>query len=272
MKSFLKRHLGPSSVQKLQSLRRRALRLGETLIWGSPLRERFLVALLAGYYESLFRRLWVLGEEPPHFANHRIDVFGLGFGPRAVGPQPFYRGFFSSEVVRRGDRLLDIGCGDGFFTMRFFGDRCSRIDAIDVEPDAIRTAGSQNASPNIRYFLLDAVSQPFPDSQYDVVVWDGALGHFPPDTTHQILAKILRVLAPEGIFVGSESLGHEGEDHLQFFESLEELGGLFKPYWKHIQLRSVSYPINKGALMRREAYWRCCSDPKRLQEAGWKTF
>jgi cyclopropane fatty-acyl-phospholipid synthase-like methyltransferase len=33
--------------------------------------------------------------------------------------------------VREGSRLLDIGCGDGFFTKRFFATRCAHIDTVD---------------------------------------------------------------------------------------------------------------------------------------------
>ena len=91
--------------------------------------------------------------------------------------------------MRDGDRVLDIGCGDGFFARRFFAAHGARVDAIDIEPGAITHAERHNSAPQIRYFLKDAVGEPFPSDAYDVVVWDGALGHFSPDTTDRMLAR-----------------------------------------------------------------------------------
>jgi 2-polyprenyl-3-methyl-5-hydroxy-6-metoxy-1,4-benzoquinol methylase len=87
------------------------------------------------------------------------------------------RGFFVADLLRDGDRLLDIGCGDGFFTNRFFAARCTHIDAIDNDAEAIRAACARHRASNITYALLDAAAQPFPNTRYDVIVWDGAIGH-----------------------------------------------------------------------------------------------
>jgi len=227
---------------------------------------------LERHYESLFRRLWIFGKDEPHFTNHQIGTFRFGYSLEPNGPEYFYRGFFSSEVLRRSDRVLDIGCGDGFFTKRFMAARCQSVDGIDIEPTAIESATRYNPGPNVRYQLLDAVKEPFPRSPYDAVVWDGALGHCARGDTMKMLRKIHASLAPGGVFTGSESLGPEGHDHLQFFESLEEMAALFRPIWKHVRLREVSYPINRGSFIRREGYWRCSDDRNRLDEAEWRHY
>ena len=113
------------------------------------------------------------------------------------------------------------------------------------------------------------MKSPFPRDDYDVIVWDGALGHFGKDTTHLMLKKIQNSLKATGIFAGSESLGLEGHDHLQFFNSLEDLYNIFKPYFKFIALKSRSYKIGNDFL-RNEAYWRCSNDLKRIDESDWK--
>jgi hypothetical protein len=82
-----------------------------------------------------------------------------------------------------------------------------------------------------------------------------------------MLSKIRNVLAPGGAFVGSESLGHEGHDHLQFFSSLSELCPLFGEHFPHVELRQLEYEV-KG-LRRVEAFWRCAGDRGRLDEARW---
>jgi len=272
--NLIKNRLSPTARRNLRRLQRRLLRMESSLIGGGKRRESALLKLLGRFYAHEYRREWQLGEEEPHFFSQRLGFFEFAFGQRGIGPYSFYRGFFASEVLQDNDRLLDIGCGDGFFTRRFLGERCAHIDAVDIEPSAIDEARTYNSAPNITYHLLDAVNQAFPDVDYDVVVWDGALGHFARDTTDHMLSKIRDALNTEGIFVGSESLGLEGSDHLQFFHSLEDLYALFSPYFKHIQLRCVTYRtgIGAAAFIRQEGYWRCANDPLRLQSAGWKIY
>jgi SAM-dependent methyltransferase len=243
----------------------------ERVLWGGESREQILLRLLGAHYESLFRRLWIYGKHEPHFTNHRIGTFRFGFAAEANGPEYFYRGFFSSELLRKSDRVLDIGCGDGFFTKRFFSPRCDSVDAIDIEPSAVAEAARFNAAGNVHYLLLDAVNESFPRSPYDVVVWDGAIGHFAKPDTVTMLQKIKQAMNAEGVFTGSESLGHEGHDHMQFFESLDDVAALLKPFWKHVQLREVTYPINRGTFLRREGFWRCSDDHRRL-DPGWRAF
>lgn len=273
--STIKNKLSPDLRRNLRKLRRRMSYLKESILGGGELRESVLLGLLGRHYASLYRRLWLLSDEEPHFSGHRVSVFTFAFGKTLLGPESFYRGFYSSEVIRGNDRVLDIGCGDGFFTGRFFSARCRHVDAIDNEPDAINEAVGHNSAPNISYHLLDAVSAPFPGDQYEVIVWDGALGHFATDTTNEMLEKISRHLTQDGIFVGSESLGLEGSDHLQFFESLDDLYLLFKPHFKHIELRSVDYRINVGVpgeSLRREGFWRCSNDRNRLRDSHWQLY
>ena len=252
---------------------KRVLALAERIVFGGKITERVLSKLLALHYKSRFRREWLWSQDAPHFFNHRIGFFDFVYGEASGGPYPYYHGFFVSELLQNNDTLLDIGCGDGFFTKRFYSKRCSRVDAIDIEADAINTARSINPASNINYYLLDAVQQPFPSNSYNIVVWDGALGHFASDTTHAMLEKIVRVLSQNGVFAGSESLGHEGHDHLQFFESIEHLDALFSKHFAYRAYRVINYDtsFNVG-LLRREAFWRCSSGPLRIEEAGWTTI
>ena len=253
------------------TLRARILRGIDRMLGGSTLIEAALLALLGQYYASRMRLHWYWsGEEGrPHFFEHRIGMFQFAFGNAEVGPYPYYRGFFSSQVIRNGDSLLDIGCGDGFMTKRFFGSRCAAVDGLDIEPSAIETARAQNGSPRIAYHQMDATSATWPRSRYDVVVWDGALGHFAEETTHLMLEKIGAAIGGHGVFAGSESLGREGDDHLQFFESPEDLRRILAPHFKCVALHEEHYRIGAG-ILRREVYWRCTQDPARAAEWTWR--
>jgi hypothetical protein len=46
------------------------------------------------------------------------------------------------------------------------------------------------------------------------------------------------------------------------------LHSCFRPYFPHIALRRVTYPLSCG-IVRTEAYWRCSKGPTRLQECTW---
>jgi hypothetical protein len=83
------------------------------------------------------------------------------------------------------------------------------------------------------------------------------------------LAKVVRALTPDGAFVGSESLGAEGHDHLQFFDSVEDVRDILRSHFAHVEVRSLSYRIADG-LDRNEAFWRCAQTRERLDEASWR--
>lgn len=265
----------PSLRRKLLKICRHPASFVERILWGGEWRESILVWMLGQHYQSRFRREWLYRKAPPHFFYHRMGIFKFAFDRGdPVGPYSYYRGFFCSEVIQEGDRLLDIGCGDGFFTKRFYSTKCSQIDAIDIEQEAIKTARRCNNARNTHYYQLDAVQSPFPGKVYDIVVWDGAIGHFSPADCEKVLGKICDVISPDGVFMGSESLGKEegGHDHLQFF-SIDNLYSLLKAHFRHIQIRSVDYRIGWGCrLGRKEAYWRCSNSPTRLSAVGWHSY
>jgi SAM-dependent methyltransferase len=240
----------------------------ERVAFGGERRRSGLMRLLVAHDKSLLRRQWQLADEMPHYYDHRVGsvLFASGEGP----PFAMFRGFLAAQVMRPGDVVLDIGCGDGFFASRFFSPRVAHVDSIDIERSAIAHATRYNAAGNVSYHLLDAVEQPFPRSAYDVVVWDGALGHFPADVTRRVLAKIRSALREGGVFVGSESLGEEGHDHLQFFDDLEALRGVLADEFPTIQLNQMDYEI-QGGLLRHEGYWRCAvDDSDRIAAAAWR--
>ncbi len=128
-----------------------------------------------------------------------------------------------------------------------------------------------NKSPRADYYLVDATDQ-FPSTNYDVIVLDGALGHFSKDAAETLLRRIGSALSVGGMFVGSESLGQEGSDHLQFCVSPDHLRAILQHHFHYVQLRCYQYRVGlDGFFLRTEAYWRCSNDLVRLAEPLWSS-
>ena len=234
--------------------------------------ERLLVAQLHRHISARIYLDWVAGDHPPHHSYNNYGAFALAFDPKTIGPYGYYRGFFSSLVVRDGDKVLDISCGDGFFSKRFFGVKASHVDAIDIERDAIDMALRYNADPKVSFFVRDAVEDPFPSNDYDVVIWDGGIAHFAPGTTEGMFKKIKAAMRPGGVFAGSETLGFDGsEDHLQRWDTLEEVRAMLAPNFRYVELYETEYFYNRDRTGRRgEFYWRCSDDAAALNVAAWQ--
>lgn len=69
---------------------------------------------------------------------------------------------------RHGNQLLEIGCGTGHWS-RFFAERGFRVTGIDISPEMINVA-QREALEDTSFSVADAVSLPFPDGSFDIVV------------------------------------------------------------------------------------------------------
>ncbi len=242
------------------------------LVGGGVRREKLLVGLLDSHFQLRHRLDWELSKEAPHFYDFRSGVFALGFSDAPPSSHTLDRAAMARDSFTERDTVLDIGCGDGFFTRRFYADRAGRIDAVDVEDSAITHALRYHAHPKISYVKCNAVTEPFPSDTYDAVIWNGAIGHFSTADTAVVLRKIRACLAPSGVFAGSESLGMEGHDHFQFFDDEAAVQALFKPYFRYVVTRTVSYTIGQQRnFMRHEVFWRCSDSRESLMRDAWSS-
>ena len=98
----------------------------------------------------------------------------------------------------KAERLLDIGCGDGNFTM-LMAKTCGAKDVYGVD---ISEKGVEMARKNgIKAFKVDVDEErlPFDDNYFDLVTALEVIEHlFDPD---HFLEEVYRVLKPNGVFV-----------------------------------------------------------------------
>ncbi len=91
-------------------------------------------------------------------------------------------------------RLLDCGCGEGYYLRRFMEAAKHECDvfALDISKDAVRMASKANANANAECAVASSFQLPVLDDALDVLLRVFAPGD---------LDEVARVLAPDGAFV-----------------------------------------------------------------------
>lgn len=124
------------------------------------------------YYKQRLESIYY-GPNPPAWFDHRIDLYY--HWPRNL----FWveRGVFPRKYMFKGCKVLDLFCGDGFFSYYFYSTIADEIDALDLDPQAIAHAKKWHANPKITYYVSNVVLNDLPKARYDVVVWYEGIEH-----------------------------------------------------------------------------------------------
>lgn len=100
-----------------------------------------------------------------------------------------YRLLQNKLAPRTGERVLDVGCGTGWFTRRLAHDSSVPVTGIDLNADCLRFATLRNAASS--YVQADARRLPFADNAFDCVCSITALCFI--DNWSLALGEIVRV-------------------------------------------------------------------------------
>lgn len=102
-------------------------------------------------------------------------------------------------------RVLEIGPGFGA-TTRVLAGACGDLTALEIDPrHAARLAATLPRTVTV--VVGDGTDLPFGDGAFDAVVCFTMLHHVPSvDLQDRLFAEARRVLAPGGVFAGSDSL------------------------------------------------------------------
>ncbi|MFB6311717.1 MAG: class I SAM-dependent methyltransferase [Salinirussus sp.] len=106
------------------------------------------------------------------------------------------------SVVGPGDRVLDVGCGEGrhAHAATFETNAVVGLDADDTRLqkalEGFDTIVDEGASQELTLCRGDALSLPFADDSFDVVICTEVLEHV--STVEPAIAELARVLAPGG--------------------------------------------------------------------------
>ena len=101
-----------------------------------------------------------------------------------------------AALIRRGDKVLDVGCGTGVLAREVHGRVGSEGEVIGVDLNEGMLAVAARTEPKIEWRLGDAGLLPFQDVSFDAVVSQFALMYFPDRVAS--LREMWRTLAPGG--------------------------------------------------------------------------
>jgi SAM-dependent methyltransferase len=108
------------------------------------------------------------------------------------------------DGVDLGDDVLEIGPGFGA-TTRILADRVPRLTAVEINPKLAEHLRA-TLPTGVNIVNGDGTDLPFPDGTFDGVVCFTMLHHVPSrDLQDRLFAQAHRVLAPGGVFAGSDS-------------------------------------------------------------------
>lgn len=131
------------------------------------------------------------------------EGLGLGNPSSAFGSRGVRKRIdaVASHRAAAGEHLLDVGCGDGTYTVEF-AQGFRRTDAIDIEPSRLemfreRLAGS-DLDRRVTVRRMAAENLAFPDATFDRVTAFEVVEHV--EGLRDALVEVHRVLRPGGAF------------------------------------------------------------------------
>jgi len=191
------------------------------------------------------------GNETYVFPSTEAEAVRLELqGSRLYGGVSFLEPFLASNPRK----VLDIGCGGGFFTRQVANALPSAtVTGLDIDEPRITYARSHSGDKNIRFELGDMESMQFATNSFDLVFCRFALVHSQNPTA--AIREMARVVKSGGVLVAYDMI-HEGiwfvPDRPAFAETLRAIvrvlrergaepnQGLFLASWmRHAGLKDI---------------------------------
>jgi len=156
-------------------------------------------------------------------------------------PWPELRFLFADFLIP-GERVLDLGCGNGRFFEFYKGENIDYF-GVDSSEKLIEIAKKKN--PGARFQVADALKLPFPANYFDKIYSIAVLHQIPSEELRlQFLKEAKRVLKPEGFFIVTCWKFHQSKELFLIFKfiilkllglSKLDFGDIFEPWGKKIK-------------------------------------
>lgn len=103
------------------------------------------------------------------------------------------------ELCENPEKIVDIGCGDGWMTKHL--SEHAKITAVDISAKRIKRAVKllQQNNETYNFLVVDAEELPLKSNAFNVALSSSTLDHLP--TPKKAIEEMKRVIAPEGFIV-----------------------------------------------------------------------
>jgi len=136
------------------------------------------------------------------------------------------------EVVPN-DKILDIGCGTGEFSVFF---PAENYIGVDIDPANIKYASSHYKG---KFLVGDGTKLSFGDNSFSKVVIIGVLHHLSDQDVQSVLEEVRRVLSPDGKFLVMEDTQSKNPltsilhhfDQGEFIRTRQQWQNIFSKDW-----------------------------------------
>src|SRR5438132_905314 len=134
------------------------------------------------------------GMNPAEFANIRAveQDFWWYRGMRKI----LFRMLDPMLKGRRLERVLEAGCGTGYFSRLLQKERGWPVVPLDLSREGLRYAQSLGVE---RAVQADVAALPFGDNSFDLVLSLDVVVHFPRGKEHLAVRELARVARPAGL-------------------------------------------------------------------------
>jgi len=201
---------------------------------------------VAQFYDQAIHQ----GKQP--WYDHRYDWL--------AGPSRWTRwerAVYGARDILPGDRVLDLCCGDGFFT-HLYSQRSTQVIGMDRDKDAIALARKLYEGVYCHFFHSDIVTERC-YGKHDLVTWWDAIEHFTKEEAEIILGKIVACLSSSdnGRLIGSTQ--KTNLEHKHEFANMKELGRFLGDWFDKIDIWTSQWEP------KRIQMYFVCRKPRQLQ-------
>lgn len=160
-------------------------------------------------------------------------------------------------------KILDFGCGNGFFARLVFGKSKINVGLDLFDNERVKEAKKKNIFKKIS--LYDGNKIPYPDNYFNTVVSNCVLEHIPD--INLSLKEIYRVLKPDGCFITSvmadqwenNLFGTKifGKKYIDYLQKIQDHHNLFSNKQWQTYFRNTGYKILSidGYLYKKSAFY-----------------
>lgn len=117
---------------------------------------------------------------------------------KLTGRLKFSTKFVSDKDVKD-KKILDIGCGFGWFELNILSRGVKEIVGLEISSLDLKTAKENIKDKKVSFKIGGALKLPFKDNYFDTVVAWEVIEHIPKNTEHRMLKEVHRVLKKNGV-------------------------------------------------------------------------